>query len=167
MKTIFNLIFGFGKRYRQKELAYARDSRRFGTSWALISVIILSAVPIACLWGAFFVSEPIWRVFCIIGCLTILYFPKELMITGIVALRHRTKMKIQSRVEGELIEGFAESITGENADGYGESYKARGTASGYDLAVGIIAILFSVLVIVAFVLCFFWLFEHFVILLQQ
>lgn len=76
------------------------------------------------------------------------------MITGIVALRHRFRMKMQNKIEKVALEKSYELVDGEISAEEKEkieNHKAKGTAYCYDLAVGIIGITLSVLVVVAFV----------------
>ena len=160
MKKFLKFMFAFGEKYRIREEKYASDSRRFGTSGDLFVMIILAALPLLSLWGLFS-DIGMWKIPCILGVTLILYSPTELMITGIVALRHRARMKIQNKVEGALIGKTAEMIAGENMSEQDkekvENYEAKGTAHKYDLAVGILGISLSIIVVIAFIclLCVF------------
>lgn len=152
-------FFNFGEKYRKKEEEYARKSRKLGTSGELIGLFLLSAVPLLSLWGMFSNIAIGWKLLLIIGVVTIFYIPGELMVTGIVALRHRLKMKITNKIHGAMLEKTTEVLSGEelseeNKEKFG-NYKAKGTAPKYDLVVGICGIALSVLVIVAFVALFF------------
>jgi len=84
--------------------------------------------------------------------------PTELMILGIVALRHRIRMRIQNKVEDVAIGGLAEAISGqemtEEARKKLEESKARGTADKMDLVIGILGIVMSVVVVIAFATIF-------------
>ena len=81
------------------------------------------------------------------------------MIIGIVALRHRMRMKIQNKIEGEAIGGLAEAIAGEKRSDEDrekiKNYEAKGTAHKYDLVVGIMGIVCSVAVIITCATLFF------------
>ena len=161
MKLVTNLIrfvrwfFGFGKKYRKREAEYARKSRKFGTSGELIFLFILAVVPVISLWGIFNPPSTILFIFSILGALLIFYVPKELLIIGIIALRHRAKMKIENKLTGKLVGKTAEAISGqelsENAKQDLDNFEAIGTANKYDLTVGLCGIILSALVIVAFV----------------
>lgn len=161
-KWIIN-FFNFGKKYRKREEEYHNKTKRLGTSGELITLILWSAIPLLSLWGAFKLpwegGYVVLRIFCFLGLFTILYAPTELMITGIVALRHRLRMKVQNKIEGAMIGKTAELISGEEMTEEDKektkNYKAKGTSSGYDLAVGIIGITMSVVVVVAFITLFF------------
>ena len=154
MKGFLKFMFSFGEKYRKREEKYARDSRKFGNSGELIVLIILAVIPILSLWGLFH-DIGMWKIPCILGVTLILYSPSELMITGIVALRHRAKMKIQNKVEGALIGKTAEMIAGEDITEKDKekinNYEAKGTAHKYDLAVGILGITLSIAVVITFV----------------
>ena len=154
MKKFFKFMFAFGEKYRKREEKYARDSRKFGTSGELVYLIILAAIPILSLWGLFS-DIGMWKIACVLGVTLILYAPPELMITGIVALRHRVRMKIQNKIEGALIGKTAEMLSGEKMSESDkekvENYEAKGTAHKYDLAVGIIGISLSIIVVIAFI----------------
>lgn len=96
--------------------------------------------------------------FCILGSCSIYLASTEMMITGIVALRHALRMKIQNKVEDEASIAIAEAVTGQEVSEEQRAKvserKARGTAYGYDLTVGIVGITLSVLVTVAFIVMF-------------
>ena len=81
------------------------------------------------------------------------------MIIGIIALRHRFKMKIQNKVTGAMITTATETITGEELSEEekekNKNYTAKGTAHTYDLVVGILGITLSILVVIAFITLFF------------
>lgn len=153
MKKFLKFMFSFGEKYRKREEKYARDSRKFGTSGDLFVLIILAVIPVLSLWGLFS-DIGMWKIPCILGVTLILYSPPELMITGIVALRHRARMKIQNKVEGALIGKTAEMIAGEKMSEADkeqvENYEAKGTAHKYDLAVGILGITLSIAAVIAF-----------------
>ena len=46
-------FFNFGKKYKKREEKYHRDSKKFGTSGELITVILNTAFPILMTIGAF------------------------------------------------------------------------------------------------------------------
>ncbi len=148
-------MFGFGKKYRKREEEYARKSRKFGTSGELVFLFILALIPLISLWGLFYPTSTPILVLSIFGTLIIFYAPKELLIIGIVALRHSARMKIENKITGKLIGKTAEVISGQELNETQkedlDNYKARGTAHKYDIAVGICGIVLSVLVVVAFV----------------
>ena len=85
--------------------------------------------------------------------------PTELMVLGIVALRHRLRMRVQNQVENAAIGGLAEAISGkemtEEDKKHLEERKARGTSDKLDLVIGILGIVMSVVVVIAFVSMFF------------
>ena len=89
------------------------------------------------------------------GAILILYVPTELMVIGVIALRHRLRMKIENKVTSVAIEKTVEAISGEEITGENkeevENYEARGTADKYDLTVGILGIVLSVVVVIAFI----------------
>ncbi len=120
-----------------------------------MGLILYTAVPLLSLWGLF--SDVHWglKIFCGMGALTIFMAPSELMITGIVALRHRMRMRVQNKVEGAMIGKTAEMISGEELTGEAkekiDNYQARGTADTYDLVVGICGIVLSIVVVLAFI----------------
>ncbi len=154
IKKLLYFVFGFGKKYRKREQEYARRSRKFGTSGELISLVLFSAVPLLSLWGLFSDVDLPLKVLCFLGAATIVYIPTELTIIAIVALRHMVKMKIQSKVEAEAIEAIAETVSDkelpEEEKEKLKNHEARGTASKYDLAVGVIGLVMSFVVVVAF-----------------
>jgi len=160
----FQWFFNFGKKYKKREEKYHRDSRKFGTSGELITVILYTAFPILMTIGAFKLPwgeiSGVFKIICIIAFIPATFWTaSELMITGIVALRHRMRMKIQNKVEGEAIGGLAEAISGKEMTAEDEQkikdYKAKGTAHKYDLVVGISGIVCSVAVIITCATLFF------------
>ena len=70
-------------------------------------------------------------------------------------------MKVQNFVEDVAITTTVELATGqelaEEQKQEIKAKKAKGTAYGYDLAVGILGILLAILQVVVFVVLFFWL----------
>ena len=68
-------------------------------------------------------------------------------------------MKIANKLESSIKEKTIEAVSGEELSEEEKekinNYKVKGTANGYDLAVGIIGILLSIAVIVAFITLFF------------
>lgn len=157
-------FFNFGKKYKKREEKYHRDSKKFGTSGELITIIMYTAFPILMTIGAFKLPwgeiSGVFKVICIIAFIPATFWAaSEIMITGIVALRHRMRMKIQNKIEGEAIGGLAEAIAGqERSDEDREkikNYEARGTAHKYDLVVGIMGIVCSVAVIITCAILFF------------
>ena len=148
-------FFSFGEKYRKREKEYHRRSKKFGTAGEIMGLILYTAVPLLSLWGLF--SDVHWglKILCGMGALTIFMAPSELMITGIVALRHRMRMKVQNKVEGAMIGKTAEMISGEELTGEAkekiDNYQARGTADTYDLVVGICGIVLSIVVVLAFI----------------
>ena len=146
-------FFNFGKKYKAREEKYHRDSKRFGTSGELIGIILHTALPILVTIGAFKLPwseiSCIFKILCIISFIpATIWAASELMITGIVALRHRMRMKIQNKIEGEAIDALADTIAGEKRSDEDrekiKNYEARGTAHKYDLVVGIMGIVCSV-----------------------
>jgi len=157
IKWFIKFMFGFREKYKKREEEYHRRSKRFGTSGELVGIIIYTAVPLLSLWGVIALEWGVLKFFAWLGVLTIFLSPKELMITGIVALRHRVRMKVQNKVEGAAITGLAEAIKGDvTAEEKAElekekkEYTARGTAYTYDLVVGILGITMAVVVVIAF-----------------
>ena len=104
-------------------------------------------------WGDTAIS--LLKVLCIVACISITTVPSDLMILGIVALRHRARMKIQNKVENVVIAGVAETITGQEMTDEDkqklQERPAKGTDHKMDLTVGILGIVMSVLVVVAFI----------------
>ena len=155
--------FNFGKKYRKREGEYHNKSKKLGTSGELLMLVFYTALPLLSLWGAFKLPWEgeilILKIFCFLGILFIFQAPAELMITGIVALRHRAKMKLKNKVTGEILGKTTEVLSGqelsEEAKDKVENYEAKGTANRYDLVVGILGIVLSVAVVVAFVTLFF------------
>ena len=108
-------------------------------------------------WGE---VSGVFKIICIIAFIPATFWTaSELMIIGIVALRHRLRMKIQNKVEGEAIGHLAEAISGQEMSQEDEqkvkNYKAKGTAYKYDLVVGIMGIVCSVAVIITCATLFF------------
>lgn len=68
-------------------------------------------------------------------------------------------MKIANKLESSIKEKTIEAVSGEELSEEEKekinNYKVKETANGYDLAVGIIGILLSIAVIVAFITLFF------------
>lgn len=150
-------FFNFGKKYKKREEKYHRDSKRFGTSGELITIVLNTAFAILMTIGAFKLPwgeiSGIFKVLCIIAFIPFTFHTaSELMIIGIIALRHRMRMKIQNKIEGEAIGALAETIAGEKRSDEDrekiKNYEARGTAHKYDLVVGIMGIVCSVAVII-------------------
>ena len=161
---IITWFFNFGKKYKQREEKYHRDSRKFGTSGELITIIMYTAFPILMTIGAYKLPwgeiSGVFKIICIIAFIPATFWAaSELMITGIVALRHRMRMKIQNKIEGEAIGHLAETISGQEMSAEDEQkvkeYKAKGTAHKYDLVVGILGIVCSIAVIITCVILFF------------
>ena len=148
-------FFSFGAKYRKREAEYARRSRKFGTSGEMFGLFLLAAVPLLSAWGLFADISSGLKVACIFGAILILYVPTELMVIGVIALRHRLRMKIENKVTSVAIEKTVEAISGEEITGENkeevENYEARGTADKYDLTVGILGIVLSVVVVIAFI----------------
>ena len=63
--------------------------------------------------------------------------------------------KFESSIKEKTIEAFSGEELSEEEKEKINNYKDKGTANGYDLAVGIIGILLSIAVIVAFITLFF------------
>ena len=150
-------FFNFGKKYKNREEKYHRDSKKFGTSGEMITIIMYTAFPILLTIGAFKLPwgeiSGVFKIICIIAFIPATFWAaSEVMITGIVALRHRMRMKIQNKIEGEAIGGLAEAIAGEKRSDEDrekiKNYEARGTAHKYDLVVGITGIVCSVAIII-------------------
>lgn len=158
-------FFSFGAKYRKEEEKYHKESKKSGPVGHLIYLILTSIIPLLCLWGAYALpwtgEEYMWvlKVLCIIGSLMIFTTPTELFILGIVALRHRIRMRIENKVENVVVEGLAEAISGqemtEEDRKHMEERKARGTQDKMDLVIGILALVMSVVVVIAFVTMFF------------
>lgn len=159
----FGKMFNFGAKYRKQEEAYHNESKRRGPVGHLLTLIGTSAIPLLSLWGAFMLpwSNNWWilKIFCIALCFTIVTTPTELFILGVVALRHRIRMRVQNKVEDAAIEGLAEAISGkemsEEAKKEMQAKKARGTQDKMDLIIGILGIVMSVIVFIAFIVMFF------------
>lgn len=159
-------IFNFGAKYKKEEEKYHYEAKHGGPVGHLIGLFLTSAIPLLSLWGAFALpwsGENMWilKIFCILGSLMIFTAPTELFVLGVVALRHRVRMRIQNKVENEAIGGLAEAISGkemtEEDKKHLEERKARGTSDKMDLVIGILGITMSVVVIIAFAtmfLCF-------------
>jgi len=162
MKKFLTFLFGFRTKYRKQEEAYHNESRRRGPVGHLIGLILTSAIPLLSLWGAFALpwSNSMWvlKIFCIACCFMIITVPSELLILGIVALRHRIRMRVQNKVEGSILDKTADMIAGEKRSEEDrkrvENYEARGTQNKMDLVIGILGIVMSILVVIAFVTMF-------------
>ncbi len=156
---IIGKFFNFGAKYRKQEEAYHNESKRRGPVGHLITLIFTSAIPLLSLWGAFALpwDNDMWilKIFCIAGCLSIVTIPSELFILGIVALRHRIRMRVQNKVEDTVISGMTEAISGQELSEEAKQKivdkKARGTSDKMDLVIGILGIVMSVVVVIAFV----------------
>lgn len=157
---LLSKIFNFGAKYRKQEADYHDESKRSGAVGHLITLILTAAIPLLGLWGAFQLpwgdtAISLLKVLCIVACISITTVPSDLMILGIVALRHRARMKIQNKVENVVIAGVAETITGQEMTDEDkqklQERPAKGTDHKMDLTVGILGIVMSVLVVVAFV----------------
>ena len=167
MKKFLSFMFNFGKKYRAREEKYHSDSVKHGRSMVLIEIIIYTLVPILSIIGLRFLpwdGGTGWltalKVFCFLFGFTLFFAPSELMITGIVALRHRARMKVQNAIENK-VQDVLDDITNENVEENKDEKPrvAKGTANKYDLVVGILGILCSIAVVVTCVLLicsFFW-----------
>lgn len=164
MPKFITWFFNFGKKYKAREEKYHRDSKKFGTSGELITIVLNTAAAILMTIAAFKLPwgevSGVFKVLCIIGFIPFAFHTSsELMIIGIVALRHRMRMKIQNKIEGEAIGGLAEAIAGEKRSDEDrekiKNYEAKGTAHKYDLVVGIMGIVCSVAVIITCATLFF------------
>jgi len=166
---ILKWLFAFGAKYRKREAEYERRSRKFGKSGDIVGIVLYTAIPIISLIGAFMLDWQgglaVLKIIAIIGALTIFVAPGELIITGLVALRHSLKMRVKNKVEGAVISKTAEVISKEldvdtseeakeKAKQNAENYEARGTNHKYDMVVGISGIVCAVGVVVAFVTLF-------------
>ena len=173
LSFIFNGIekfINFGRKYKVKEEEYHADRLKFGPWGQVVMLILYCAVPLFCLWGVFHLPWDgyyiLLQILMIIGCFTIFKAPTDLFILGVIALRHRAKMKIQSKVEGAVIAKTAELAAGEeiteqekaDIEDIKQNHEAVGTAHKFDLAIGILGISFSILVVGAFIamLCLFF-----------
>jgi len=156
---ILQAFFNFGKKYRKREEEYERKSRKFGTSGELLTLFFLSAVPLLSLWGLFSDIDFIWKIILFFFAASICYIPGELMIIGIVALRHRMKKKLESKITGAVLNKTVEVVSGEEVaeevKEENKNYKSRGTADTYDLVVGVLGIVLSIFVVAAFIILFF------------
>ena len=159
----FGRIFNFGAKYRKEEEKYHNESKKHGPTGHLISLILTSLIPIVALIAAFEVpwSNNLWivKVLCIVTSLMIATAPTELFILGVVALRHRIRMRVQNKVEDTVLEGITEAVSGkemsEEAKKEMQAKKARGTQDKMDLIIGILGIVMSVIVFIAFIVMFF------------
>ena len=157
MKKFLSFMFNFGKKYRAREEKYHRDSVKHGRGMVLIEIIIYTAIPILSIIGLRFLpweeSYKALKIFCFLFGFTLFFAPSELMITGIVALRHRARMKIQNAVENKAIQILDGDLTDDNNEKPDVQERvAKGTANKYDLVVGILGILCSIAVVVTCVL---------------
>lgn len=154
----FGKIFNFGLKYRKEEEKYHSESYKFGPVGHLINITLMALFPLLCLLGAWIIpwgNTWLFKVLCLAATFTVFTTTAELFIYGIVALRHRVRMKIQNKVEDKIAEGISEAITGaEITDEQKqklEQEKAKGTHDKMDLAIGIISIVLSVLVLLAWI----------------
>lgn len=158
MKLI-NWFFNFSKKYSKVEREYSDTSRKIGPVWNFISLALMTAIPLLTLWGAFAISWGgnmwIFKILCIVFAIASIFkVPSELAIFGIVALRHRVNTSIQGKIEGVVTEKVMEldgqELTEEDKQAL-KSKKVRGAHPKADLIIGILGLVFSVLVVVAFV----------------
>ena len=157
-------FFNFGKKYKKREEKYHRDTKKLVTSGELVTVILNTAFPILMTIGAFKLPwgeiSGIFKIICIICFIPFTFYTaSELTIIGIVALRHRMRMKIQNKIEGEAIGHLAETISGKEMTEEDrqkvKNYEAKGTAYKYDLFVGILSIVCAVAVVITCATLFF------------
>ena len=139
-------LFSFGTKYRKREEKYFQDSRRIGNGGYLITLILYAAVPLVSLWALFHLrwDSDYWplKIFCFAGVIFIVHAPAELMVTGIIALRHRAAMKLANKMHNTI----ETQVTGQQS-----SREIRGTSPKMDLVIGITGIVLSIAVVAAFV----------------
>lgn len=151
--------FNFGKKYRDKEQKYYNNSKKFGTSGMLIENLLISSIPLLALWGSFKAGGDLFplKILCIMLCFSIFIIPGELMVNGIVAIRHAVKKKAENVIASQVMSKTAEMISGEETK---IEHKTKGTAYAYDIVVGILAIVLSIAVVVGFIVMFFGFLSH-------
>ena len=148
-------LFSFGAKYRKREEKYFKDSRRIGNGGHLIMLILYALAPLVSLWALFNLNwdADYWplKFFCFAGVIFIVHAPTELMVTGIIALRHRAAMKMANKVHNTI----ETQVTGKES-----SREIRGTSPKTDLAIGITGIILSIAVVVAFVIMLMYYLTH-------
>ena len=155
LKSIFS-IFCFGKIYRKKEKKYNSETKKYGGLGNLITLILTASIPLLAVWGAYKLPWGelhiiIFKIICIFVAISSIFkVPGELFVLGIVAFKHRAKMKLQEKIETRVNKELKER-TGEEITLNGVDIKNRECARRWDLAIGFISIIMSILVILTFI----------------
>lgn len=156
----FGNLFNFKNKYSKEEQKYHEETKRYGLFGHLLNLVLFSAIPLLALWGVFAIQHWGWKLFLIVIALgSICKIPSDFMITGIVALRHRAKMKIANKIEDVVVENAKELVKGEELTDEEKQQikdkKIAGTSPKTDLIVGILSIVLSIGLVFAFVGLFF------------
>ena len=117
---------------------YLKESKNIGQ---ILGLFLLAALPLLSLWGAFKLPWDgealiVLKVLCILMSCSIIKVASDILIIGIVALRHRMRMKVENKMIGALTDIVDDVPNKQNE----QAYQAKGTNDRYDLAVGIVGI---------------------------
>ena len=159
---IFQNFINFGKKYRKIEQKYHEDALRNRAVIDFITHILFVATPVFALWGAFRLPTDnsgalAFKILCIALTLIIFKGPADFIVFGIVALRHNLRMKIENKITDVVENNIPKpENSNPNTDVVVETTNVtmeddREVRSKKDKFFGIIAIVYSILAIIAFI----------------
>ena len=155
---LFKFLFAFSSKYRTKEEKYHKSCVRGQNSSYIFEIILNTIIVIGSVVGAillFKAKEIFWAIFVtLIAISTFTTLVPETFIIGLVALKHRVRSKIETKVENAVIDAVenqikeavedgepqknSQNVEGENVE-VKEEREARGS-NKLDIAVGVMGI---------------------------
>ena len=162
----FRFLFGFSSKYRTKEEKYHRSCVKGQNSSYIFEIILNTVIVIGSVVGAILLfksKEILWAILVtLIAISTFTTLVPETLIIGLVALKHRVRSKIETKVENAVIDGIENQIkeaveegeTQNNAPSASsegvevkEEREARGS-NKMDITIGVMGIVCAVLQVV-------------------
>ena len=155
---LFTLIFGFTSKYRTKEEKYHKSCVRGQNSSYIFEIILNTIIVIGSVVGAillFEAKEIFWAILVtLIAISTFTTLVPETFILGLVALKHRVRSKIETKVENAVIDAVENQIkeavedgepqeNSQNAEGENVEVKEEREARGsnkMDITIGVMGI---------------------------